>query len=229
MPPVKCTSSKKGNNGVENEAKAEGGGRDENGDENGFKTKDRSNELVQLRKDSRSRYNVLLFGDAGFHCYLKSILAKIQGNKRQIDHLERCLKSSEEKDGQGTNGICEHKPTALEKENKKAELLRTLQRDVAARWSTSENRIIGHVILSPPIMANGYYEDWAAIEIDQSMANSSNFMGNAIHFSRRAWSYDLAKAQYRTVEYPASKLLEVQGIIPDEEMSSPPKLEKKKN
>jgi hypothetical protein len=48
-----------------------------------------------------------------------------------------------------------------------------------------ESRVLGHVILSPPISvrssSEGYTEDWAVIEMDASKVDVNNFTGNTIH------------------------------------------------
>lgn len=63
--------------------------------------------------------------------------------------------------------------------------------DVSTRWMGMENRILGHLVLAPPIgsVARGYNEDWVAIGVDASKvkANVRNFYSPHFpsHFSTK--------------------------------------------
>ena len=47
-----------------------------------------------------------------------------------------------------------------------------------------QNRIIGHVVLSPPLVLNagkdGFVQDFAVVEVDTTKIDATNFIGNAI-------------------------------------------------
>ena len=47
-----------------------------------------------------------------------------------------------------------------------------------------QNRIIGHVILSPPLVLNagkdGFVQDFAVVEVETTKIDATNFIGNAI-------------------------------------------------
>lgn len=58
----------------------------------------------------------------------------------------------------------------LEKEKKALGGVEKLYADVSKDWKKQENRILGHVVLSPPIVlgvggGEGFTEDWAVIEV----------------------------------------------------------------
>ena len=69
--------------------------------------------------------------------------------------------------------------------------LNNFYQDVLTRWATPESRVLGQVILSPPIgvgvgsSSDGYTEDWAIIEIDASKVDANNFNGNVIDLGTR--------------------------------------------
>jgi hypothetical protein len=113
--------------------------------------------------------------------------------------------------------------------------LNLFKQDVLTRWSSSESRIIGHVILSPPINVSfgneGYTEDWAIIEIDASKVDASNFQGNIIDLSCRFTSYEFTRMMNsnspnaQTFTYPHDGLLRLNGTIPDTDMRKPTSLD----
>jgi len=57
--------------------------------------------------------------------------------------------------------------------------------DISTSWSLQRNRIIGHVIYSPPISIitgdRSFTEDWALIELDRDKFNWDTFRGNVLH------------------------------------------------
>ena len=59
-----------------------------------------------------------------------------------------------------------------------------LNEDTTRDWKEGQNRVIGHIFLSPPIGLNvgdeGFTEDWAVIEIDASKIDATSFVGNAV-------------------------------------------------
>jgi len=74
----------------------------------------------------------------------------------------------------------------LNEARKAIESLKTFYQDVSTHWATSESRVLGHVIISPPIhvgvgsSSEVYTEDWAVIKIYASKVNASNFNDNDI-------------------------------------------------
>lgn len=58
-------------------------------------------------------------------------------------------------------------------------------RDIKKNWSKESQRVLGHVLYSPPISVSTgikpYTEDWALIELDRSKIDWTNFRGNVMH------------------------------------------------
>ena len=56
--------------------------------------------------------------------------------------------------------------------------------DVAKYWSDASRRVLGHVVLSPPIGfgvgTERYTEDYAIIELDSAKFDRNAFKGNVI-------------------------------------------------
>ena len=114
---------------------------------------------------------------------------------------------------------------------KAVETLEKFLADVSKDWMKREDRILGYVVLSPPIDTGvgeeGFTEDWAVIKVDDSKVDATNFVGNVIDLGTTipedeftAWMYPHS-AKPTSFKYPTSRLLKFSGIIPDVEMWKP--------
>ena len=197
------------------------------------------NDHFEYRDGGQCRYDVTVFGDAGFNKYIESIQGKIEGKEYDAEYQERCIEAAEEED----DLAAEKRRDELAVEKRRYELnKRKLDKtrkakkkpdefyeEVSTQWTTRESRIIGRVILSPPISvgvgSEGYTEDWAVIEIDASKVDASNFKGNTINltgiqlgeFIRKVYP-NYSSGGSDPFPYPFNGLLELKGTIPDEEM-----------
>ncbi|KAK7447048.1 hypothetical protein VKT23_014258 [Stygiomarasmius scandens] len=186
------------------------------------------NKFFEHKNDNQARHNVTLFGDAGFHKYLESIQKEIKSEAIMTDFYERSLTEIEGEDDPEANRRHEMARDGLDKAKKAVEELNPFYQNVSTDWAPQESRVLGHVVLSPPISisSEGYTEDWAVIEIDASKVDKTNFKGNAIDLGTRLpipevilmLSPNLQNAQFK---YPGDRLLRIQGIIPDDEMRHP--------
>ncbi|KZT04526.1 uncharacterized protein LAESUDRAFT_715565 [Laetiporus sulphureus 93-53] len=185
---------------------------------------------------------VTLFGDAAFNKYLESIKAEIGGKAVNAQYHEDRIRAIKGKDSPVADKERQHAQDELDKAKKAIEELNTFYQDISTHWAAPESRILGHVILSPPIKVGvgssgeGYTEDWAVVEIDPSKVDASNFDGNAIdlgtripvyEFSRmmHPYSWDPRRWNAHSFTYPFDHLLKLEGTIPDEEMRHPTALD----
>jgi hypothetical protein len=125
----------------------------------------------------------------------------------------------------------------LDEASEAMEQLNTFYQDVSTRWANLESRVLGHVILSPPInvgvgsSSEGYTEDWAIIETDASKVDASNFNGNAIDLGTRISANDFTCMMHsnprnaHSFTHPGDHLLVLNGTIPDREMRHPTPLD----
>lgn len=77
--------------------------------------------------------------------------------------------------------------------------LKKLLQDVKGDWTDEKNRVIGHVVLSPPITLDyandGFTDDWAVTQVESSMIAKFNLVGNVIDLRSvtteelKAWMY----------------------------------------
>ena len=117
----------------------------------------------------------------------------------------------------------------MEKERKAIGALEKFHADVCKDWKKQENRILGHIVISPPLDVGeeGFAEDWAVIKIDDSKIDLTNFVGNVIDLGTTisvgnftVWM-DPHRANPPLFEYPGNRLLKFSGTISDEEMWRP--------
>ncbi|CAA7263668.1 unnamed protein product [Cyclocybe aegerita] len=191
------------------------------------------NKHSERTDDSEPRYNVVLFGDAAFNKYVEFIKNEIRDQGINADYRERGIRRLEGRDDPAANEARERVQYEVHAAKRAIEELNAFYQNVATQWATPESRVLGHVVLSPPINAGeGYTEDWAIIEIDTSKVDASNFEGNAIDLGTRISIYDLIRMMNpkpphdHPFEYPFDRLLRLEGTIPDEEMRHPTTLDK---
>ena len=191
-----------------------------------------NNNHFRHKNNSQPRHNITLFGQQSFKNYRESISTEIADKKFIVKHWEKqCLSSIESTNNPTVSMEQKGVETELEQARDAIEELEKFNCDVATGWVSSENRILGHVVLSPPIdvgfSSENYTEDWATIEIDTSKVDASNFYGNAIDLG-----LDIAIPKFtrmmhpnprnaHSFTYPADRLLRLRGTIPDKEMRRP--------
>ncbi|KAL6303779.1 hypothetical protein BKA93DRAFT_898944 [Sparassis latifolia] len=195
------------------------------------------NKHFECKNDSQRRYNVTLFGDAAFNKYVESIKAESGGKALIAQYQERRIRAIEGKNDPAANKERQKAQAELDDAREAMEELNTFYQDVSTHWATPESRVLGHVILSPPInvgvgsSSEGYTEDWAVIEIDASKVDASNFNGNAIDLGSRIPADEFTRMMYlnprnaHSFTYPGDRLLRLKGTIPDEEMRHPTALD----
>ncbi|CCM06263.1 uncharacterized protein FIBRA_08513 [Fibroporia radiculosa] len=177
------------------------------------------------------RRNVMLLGEATFNARLEDIKAAIDGKNHVIDTLNMRLKLANEMKSKD-DAAAERRSIKLKMDevNEAIKAFEDLLADVVRDWQEEENRIIGHVVLSPPIRPNygkdGFTEDWAVVEVHPTKIARLNFIGNAIDLGYVeiselfAWMYPQT-ANPSSFKYPGDRLLKCFGTVTDQEMFKP--------
>ncbi|TFY71083.1 hypothetical protein EVG20_g1921 [Dentipellis fragilis] len=203
-----------------------------------FPPEEDENKHFVRKNDSQRRHNVMLFGDAAFNNYLTDIKTEIRRKGYGAGYQEQRIERAEGSDNPRAKTVLKDAQRELDLVREAIEGLNALSQDISRDWTTPENRILGHVVLSPPISfgvgssSEGYTEDWAVVEIDASKIDASNFDGNAIDLGTRVGIGGFAgmmNPKYRKehpFEYPVDHLIRLKGTIPDEEMRYPPILDR---
>ena len=194
--------------------------------------KERNN--LHQHLESSQRRNVLLFGDAAIEKHITAIESEIGVNLNLIKLLERRLEGAKQRRENVAEAEKNQILPQLKGARKAIEVLEELHVEVSKNWKSQENRILGHVVLSPPIGIGEeeFMEDWAVIEIDGSKVDSTNFVGNVIDLGTTipfgefmAWMSphlaDPTDPSPLSFEYPEDRLLRFSGTISDDEMWKP--------
>ena len=190
-----------------------------------------SNIFFQYGNSSHARKNILLFSEIGLEKQISTIESESTHNRMDIEHLRRQLIGPERR--YEDNAQVEALLLLQLKFAEKADVaLKEFLADVKTDWVKQEDRILGHVVLSPPIGLSagekGFTEDWVVIEIDKSSIDATNFIGNAIDLGTISvpkfhdWMHTVHPGvKPSSFEFPLDRLLKFQGTIPDEEMWKP--------
>lgn len=110
------------------------------------------NKLYRYREGiGMRRRNVMLLGEAAFKDRLKDIEVAISNKKITVHVLNKRLafaeKMEDEEDATAERRVIKLK---IDEANEAIEALEKLLADVTRDWEKEDNRIIGHVVLSPP-------------------------------------------------------------------------------
>ena len=181
---------------------------------------------------SGPRRNVLLLGTNGFEARTKDIEKEIRGTRMIIDHLKGRLKFADKmEDPEEAQREREDVQPQLHKAERAIPGLEQFLAVVKRDWEDPKERIIGHVVLSPPLVLSagedGFTQDFAVIEVDTTKIDATNFIGNAIDLGTEisVWTLtdwiDPNHANKRSFEYPPDRLLQFYGTISNAEMRNP--------
>ncbi|KAG9023523.1 hypothetical protein FRB95_012983 [Tulasnella sp. JGI-2019a] len=147
-----------------------------------------------------------------------------------MEQLERRLTYTEQMN-EDAEAERNHVLLKLEEARNAIETLKKFLADISRDWKNRENRVLGYVVLSPPIgigvEEEGFAEDWAVIEIDDSQVDSTNFVGNGIDLGITILVAKLTTwmsphpINPSLFKYPGDRILKCYGTIPDEEIWKP--------
>ncbi|KAG8984547.1 hypothetical protein FRB90_005244, partial [Tulasnella sp. 427] len=179
------------------------------------------------------RRNVLLLGTNGFEARIKDIEREIWGCQILIDHLKgRLALADEMEDAEDAQAERDHVQLQLENKEKAIKRLEEFLADVRRDWEDPKQRIIGHVVLSPPLILSagndGFTQDFAVIQVDTTKIDATNFIGNAIDLGTEipvptftAWMRpNHANQPEPSFKYPLDRLLQFRGTLSNEEIRS---------
>ncbi|KAI0778749.1 hypothetical protein BD413DRAFT_490094 [Trametes elegans] len=156
--------------------------------------------------------------------------AAIGAKEIVLEQLARRLERANDLDEQEANDERDEVEALTKAASKAIEAFKKLLTDIGRDWTDEENRVIGHVTLSPPISFNhvdgGFTEDWAVVELLPSTISKLNFVGNAIDLGSvavdelTAWMHPQL-ANPSAFKYPGDRLLHLCGTVSDDEMYKP--------
>ncbi|KAH9887288.1 hypothetical protein C8Q73DRAFT_657226, partial [Cubamyces lactineus] len=181
-----------------------------------------------------AKQKVIVMGEGSFKRRCSAIEGAISDKEVIIEQLQRRMEATANLDEEDAALEREAVEDLTNKAQKALTALKKLLAEILQDWTDEENRVIGHVTLSPPISTNhadgGFTEDWAVIEVDPSMISRLSFGGNAIDLGSiavdrlTAWMDPAAQPANPTrgaFKYPGDRLLRFSGTVSDEEMYKP--------
>lgn len=116
--------------------------------------------------------NVMLLGDKGFKDRLEDIDARIKTHNNVIDRCNTSLKQAKL-----LNLVDSDTNLKIKKQKKIVKVLESLLTEIKGKWDKKHDRVIGHVVLSPPITLGcgeeQFTEDWATVQVDLPKSPSS--------------------------------------------------------
>lgn len=179
------------------------------------------NSKFEYKNSSQRRFNILLPGDDAYKSCLASIETQINEQQYMIQHwglrLEK-LKGRDDFDADEIRG-------QIEASKKAVETLSTFYQDVKNDWVDTADRVLGHIVFSPPMSlgagtaGEGYTEDYAVIEVDTSKIDRVSFEGNVIDLGTKIPRGDFTQKMYPTIKnstsfkYPYDRLLKLWGTM----------------
>ena len=142
------------------------------------------------RNTSAPRRNVLLLGTKTFDNLIKSIKSTIGQHRtkavyynKRIDELQKREAAEDEGDVEEATKMRKKIQRLSDKGNKAVEALDKFHDEVMKKWSQLGQRVLGHVVRSPPITfgadTESFTEDYAIVELDSSKIKNT-FRGNVI-------------------------------------------------
>ncbi|KAI0786845.1 hypothetical protein C8Q75DRAFT_734397 [Abortiporus biennis] len=181
--------------------------------------------------------DVILFGQQAFCDVIDSIKVAIRKRRISVDQWEEYIEECKERErGNDTTDVEEAKADRILTEMllvkaekaifELAELLDKLNNE----WKKIDNRVIGHILRSPPIglgvSEQHFTEDWGLFVIDRTKLGDG-FQDNKIDLGTTMSPNEFTVEYFPPnddnweFKYPKDRLLPLQGIITDELMRTP--------
>jgi hypothetical protein len=191
----------------------------------------------ERKNESQPRFDVLLLGDEAYKSCLASTEAKIEGRKVVVEYWEQRLEEVEEQDDEEANKMREVADGEIKKAKEAMGILKTLSENIKDNWGTYENRVLGHLIYSPPLCLSAgttteqFTQDLAVIKVDNGKIDRTKFKGNMIDLGTDIDMEEFTRKMYpnvknpRSFKYPRDRLLMLRGTISDEDMRRPTSLD----
>ncbi|TCD69494.1 hypothetical protein EIP91_007424 [Steccherinum ochraceum] len=186
---------------------------------------DTENKVFMYTTQDQDRHNILVLDDRLLRKHLDSLDGLIHDEEDRIREHSDILQKMKGK----TVAVTMRQGHIIAKDlaTAKKQSLETLRHDLK-NWTPLTNRILGHVLFSPRFAVGvgrkKCTDDIAVIEVDPSMIDWNEFMGNVISLRDAPTLANLdarMNANITRVAFPSDYyLLHLQNIISDEEMKA---------
>jgi hypothetical protein len=141
-----------------------------------------NNELYARHTPKGPWRQVILLGSKAYDVALTSIMHKIEGQNYLVDHYKDVLAVEGEDDERVKRR--EYYGRLLKVVEESVNPLDKFHSEITKCWSVMRQRVLGHIVHSPPISAGTgpkcFTEDWALIELHDEKIDWNSFQGNVI-------------------------------------------------
>ncbi|KAH9164036.1 hypothetical protein EDB89DRAFT_2142029 [Lactarius sanguifluus] len=180
---------------------------------------------------------VLLLGSKRYPGVLESVEDKI---KRQVTLVHECGVKLRRLGAAGGDDDARARERGelmalLEEAKTVIETLNVLHHEVTESWGTVSQRVLGHIVHSPPLSVGVgpklFSEDWALIELHSEKIDMATFKGNVIdlgttiskdEFMDKMYPHPVARTSFK---YPDERLFQLRGVVKENELRHPTMLD----
>jgi hypothetical protein len=127
---------------------------------------------------SEPRRNVLLLGTRAFDNLIKSIMIRIGPHGIMVERYGRQIEKLQERVTSEDEGL-KKTQLLLSKANKAIEALKKFHDEVMSNWSRPKQRVLGHIVRSPPITVGAGTEGSRITPLSRSIGPSSRMASRA--------------------------------------------------
>ncbi|KZP05506.1 hypothetical protein FIBSPDRAFT_967210 [Athelia psychrophila] len=123
----------------------------------------------------------------------------------------------------------------LAKGDKTIAAVNAFHSDITKRWDAVNQRVLGHVVYAPPLTVSTgpkqFTEDWALIELNQDKIDWKFFKGNVMYLGNKISPSNFILKMHphpegrSSFKYPVGGLLQVKGIVKENEIRQPTSLD----
>ena len=197
--------------------------------------KEKQHKMFEYKSISAPRDEVILLGDDAYEKLCESIKQEIEGKEIIRKDLRKRAARAEGGAGDGNEDGNRIWADKIDEVERAKSILEGFNKQVKSRWAKPIDRVLGHIIYSPPIeLGSGpekWTQDFAVIKIDPDMIDAKNFMGNVIDLGTKYSPDVLMKMMYpnpkngHSFTHPDDRLLWLFGSIPMKDMRHPPDID----
>lgn len=195
------------------------------------------NRIYRYKSSSQPRRLVILPGDSSLNVLKERIVKGCDGQRLIVDRYERELAAVTGQD-QDARRARKRAQDQIDNAKEIIEDFKQLSQDLNIAWTTSENRVVGHVVFSPPIDVgsgpDNFTVDWCLYEVD--LSKIENFSGNVIDLGQDVTVERLNEALNPNIKnpykfsYPPGRQWSIQNnCVSLEEMRRPQTFDKDNN
>ncbi|EJU03122.1 hypothetical protein DACRYDRAFT_88149 [Dacryopinax primogenitus] len=173
---------------------------------------------------SASKRDVVVMGNPAFTNYQNAIQARIGNLNETVKSLRKKIASLKERVGNGiglpgTRALLAEQEGELRKTARKISSLKQHSVTMSKNWSKLSDRIIGHIVWSPPIGVgpNRFTQDVCVVELKKS--KFTHFIGNVLSLGPKYSETDFTTLMHQRTdvpsdfEYPTDGLLVLRGMF----------------